>query len=64
MTPRTNKAMDLAAMMIKQAKMLKSAGLIAEARGLARRALAFKDMGHTYARLQAKPVPVRITHRR
>lgn len=62
MTSRTNKALELAHMMIKQAKMLKSAGLLAEARGLARRALAFKSMGHNYDRMQYQPV--RISSRR
>lgn len=62
MTTRTNKALELAHMMIKQAKMLKSAGLVAEARGLARRALAFKSMGHNYNNMQYQPV--RISTRR
>lgn len=60
---RTNAAFDLARMMIKQAKMLKSSGLYAEARALARRALAIKDFAHLY-QAQLQPQPVRITHRR
>ncbi|WP_306119369.1 MULTISPECIES: hypothetical protein [unclassified Roseitalea] len=53
---RTNKALDLARMMIKQAKLLKNAGLIAEARELARRAIAINGLGHHAARLE----PARI----
>lgn len=62
MTFRSNKAMDMAHMMIKQAKMLKSVGLFAEARALARRALAMKGAGHAFEqlRVQMQPVPVRI----
>lgn len=60
---RTNAAFELARMMIKQAKMLKSSGFYAEARGLARRALAVKDFAHLY-HADLQPQPVRITNRR
>ena len=60
MTHRTNTALDLARMMIRQARMLKKAGLAAEARALARRALDWHAMGH----MAARPVPVRIHDRR
>ena len=58
MSSRTNKAMDLARMMIKQAKLLKEAGLTSEARRLARRSIEMNSMGHSAARLQ--PIPVRV----
>lgn len=57
---RTNKAIDLARMMIKQAKLLKNAGLMVEARELARRAVALNTLGHSARTL----APVRISHRR
>ena len=59
MNNRPNTALELARMMIKQAKMLKKAGLIDEARELARRATDWHAFGHTAAR----PVPVRIGRR-
>ncbi|MEM1376574.1 MAG: hypothetical protein AAGG69_04215 [Pseudomonadota bacterium] len=57
MPSRTNKAMDLARMMIKQAKLLKQAGLTSEARRLARRAIEMNSFGHSAERLQ--PVMIR-----
>ena len=59
---RPHTALDLARMMIKQAKLLKGAGLIAEAKGLARRAIEINMIGHHARRMQAQPV--RITNRR
>ena len=59
--PRTNKALDLARMMIKQAKFLKHAGMVSEARSMARRAWEMNVMAHATAKLQ--PVPVRISRR-
>lgn len=61
-TPRTSMAIDLARMMIKQAKMLKNAGLIADAKNLARRAIDMNSLGHSAMRMQAQPV--RINDRR
>ncbi|MEQ8401328.1 MAG: hypothetical protein RIB53_05685 [Roseitalea porphyridii] len=58
MTVRSNKALDLARMMIKQAKLLKGAGLIAEAKALARRAIEINAIGHQATRLQAQPVRI------
>lgn len=58
MTVRTNKALELARMMIKQAKMLKGAGFATEARTLARRAIEINTMGHHALRVQAEPVRV------
>ncbi|MEM0899137.1 MAG: hypothetical protein AAGI92_04210 [Pseudomonadota bacterium] len=55
---RTNKALDLARMMIKQARVLKEAGLFPESRGLARRALAMKSLGHSAK--QPALAPLRI----
>ncbi|WP_165784302.1 hypothetical protein [Zhengella mangrovi] len=53
---KTSRLTDLAAMMIKQARMLKETGLAAEARSLARRALALR----AYDRLSLQPVRVRV----
>jgi hypothetical protein len=64
MSTRTNKAFDLARMMIKQAKMLKSAGLVGEARGLAKRALTIKDFGHRWEQQRLQPAPLRISRHR
>jgi len=58
MTARTNKALDMARMMIKQAKLLKGAGLIAEASDLAKRAIAINTLGHENLRMRAQPVPI------
>ncbi|MEO0543186.1 MAG: hypothetical protein AAFY99_05145 [Pseudomonadota bacterium] len=58
MFSRTNKAMDLARMMIKQAKLLKAAGLTSEARRLAQRAIEMNTMGHSSERA-LQPIPVR-----
>lgn len=52
---------DLARMMIKQARLLKSAGLISEAKQLARRAIAMNAAGHMAPHLQ--PIPVRVQRR-
>ncbi|MEL6819968.1 MAG: hypothetical protein AAFP80_15080 [Pseudomonadota bacterium] len=59
MFSRTNKAMDLARMMIKQAKLLKEAGLTSEARRLARRAIEMNTMAHSSKRA-LQPIPVRV----
>jgi hypothetical protein len=48
--------------MIKQAKLLKGAGLIAEATDLAKRAIAINTLGHESMRMQVQPV--RIADRR
>lgn len=56
-----NKALDLARMMIKQAIFLKRAGMISEARSMARRAWEMNVMAHATAKLQ--PVPIRISRR-
>jgi len=58
MTVRSNKALDLARMMITQAKLLKGSGLIAEAKALARRAIEINAIGHQATRLQAQPVRI------
>lgn len=62
MSSRPSLVLDLARAMIKQAKMLKHQGLIAEARAIARRAVELNHMGHASQRLQ--PVPVRTRQRR
>ncbi|MDZ7824376.1 MAG: hypothetical protein U5K75_10310 [Ahrensia sp.] len=59
---RTNKALELARMMIKQAKLLKSAGMAIEARAMARRAWDMNVMAHGTESLV--PIPVRVTARR
>jgi hypothetical protein len=59
--PRSNKALDLARMMIKQAKLLKRAGMVSEARSVARRAWEMNLMAHATAKLQ--PIHVRNTRR-
>jgi len=51
--------MDLARMMIKQAKLLKEAGLTSEARRLARRAIEMNTMAHSSKRA-LQPIPVRV----
>ena len=48
----------MAGMLIMQAKMLKNAGAVAEARELAERALDWRAMNHAM-----RPVPARITKR-
>ncbi len=60
MNTRSNTAFDLAAMMIKQAKMLKKAGLVSEARALARRALDW----HAFGQVDLRPVPVKVRSNR
>lgn len=60
MTNTTDTVLDLARMMIKQAKLLKNAGLMVEARELARRAMALNALGHNAEEL----VPVRANQRR
>ena len=59
-TGHANRALDMARMLIRQARLLKDAGLVAEARELARRAIAFNTLGHAAAR----PARVRIDRRR
>ena len=61
MSSRSSLILDLARVMIKQAKMLKAQGLFAEARAIARRAVELNHVGHASERLQ--PVPVRIRRR-
>ena len=58
MTARSNTALDLARMMIKQAKMLKGVGLVAEAKALARRAIEINAIGHQAMQVQAAPVRI------
>lgn len=53
---RTGRLGELATMMMKQAKLLKDSGLVAEARELARRALALRS----YDRLSMQPVRIRV----
>ncbi|MCB1426057.1 MAG: hypothetical protein R3D65_08660 [Zhengella sp.] len=53
---RPSRLNELATMMIKQAKLLKHSGLVAEARELARRALALRS----YDRLAMQPVRIRV----
>jgi hypothetical protein len=48
--------LDLARLMIKQAKFLKNQGLMVEARSIARRAIELNHYGH--ASLRAVPVPI------
>lgn len=62
MSTRSNMLLDLARVMIKQAKLLKAQGLLAEARAVARRAIEFDHAGHAAMRLQ--PVPVRAKNNR
>lgn len=54
--------LDLARMMIKQAKILREAGLAEEARNLARKAIMFDAAGWQARTLD--PVPVRTETRR
>jgi len=61
MSSRSSLILDLARVMIKQAKLLKAQGLFAEARAIARRAIELNHVGHASERLQ--PVPVRIKRR-
>lgn len=61
MSNRSNMLLDLARVMIKQAKLLKAQGLLAEARAVARRAIEFDHAGHAAMHLQ--PVPVRVKSR-
>lgn len=61
MSSRSSLILDLARVMIKQAKMLKAQGLFAEARAIASRAIELNQVGHASQRLQ--PVPVRIKRR-
>ena len=62
MSSRPTLLLDLARLMIKQAKLLKAQGLFAEARSMARRAIELTHVGHASARLE--PVPVRARRRR
>ena len=62
MSSRSSLVLDLARIMIKQAKLLKSQGLFAEARSIARRALELNHVGHASQRLQ--PIPIRVKNRR
>lgn len=62
MSRRPTLVLDLARIMIKQAKLLKAQGLLAEARSIARRAIELNQMGHASQRLQ--PIPVRAKYRR
>jgi hypothetical protein len=61
MSTRSNLLLDLARLMIKQARLLKAQGLFGEARGIARRAIELNRVGHATMRLQ--PVPVRVRRR-
>jgi hypothetical protein len=58
-TARKTLILDLARMMVKQARMLKNAGLVREARDLARRAIELNSFGHMQMKLQ----PVRVNRR-
>lgn len=58
MTARSNRALDLARMMIKQAKLLKGAGLAADAKALARRAITINAIGHRAMQMQAEPIRI------
>ena len=62
MSSRSTLLLDLARIMIKQAKLLKSQGLFAEARAIARRAVELNHVGHASQRLQ--PIPIRTSRRR
>lgn len=62
MSSRHSLVLDLARLMIKQAKLLKSQGFFAEARSIASRAMELNHMGHASRRLQ--PVPIRVKNRR
>ena len=62
MSTRPTFFLDLARIMIKQAKLLKSQGLLSEARGMARRAIELNHIGH--ASLRAEPVRVRSNNPR
>lgn len=62
MTTTSKTLLDLARMMIKQARILRDAGLATEARALAARALAVNADG--WAQRSAAPVPVRVKARR
>ena len=61
MSTRPNLLLDLARVMIKQAKLLKAQGFMAEARSLARRAIELDQIGHASLRLQ--PIPVKARRR-
>jgi hypothetical protein len=61
MSTRPNLLLDLARIMIKQAKLLKAQGLFSEARGMARRAIELNHVGHASMRLQ--PIPVKARRR-
>ena len=60
MSTRPHFLLDLARIMIKQAKLLKSQGLFSEARGMARRAIEINQIGHASMRVR----PVRVTPQR
>jgi hypothetical protein len=60
MPSRPTLLLDLARIMIKQAKLLKAQGLLAEARGIARRAIELNHIGHASLRTQ----PVRVSGNR
>ncbi|MCI5077257.1 hypothetical protein [Oricola sp.] len=62
MSSRPTLLLDLARIMIKQAKLLKAQGLFSEARSIALRAIELNQVGHASTRLQ--PVPVRARRRR
>ncbi len=55
---RSNGLLNLARMMVKQAKMLKRSGLLREARDVARRAIEINALGHR--ELRARPVKICI----
>lgn len=59
----SRKALDLARMMIKQAKILRGAGFLADARELARRAVEINAVGHRTIALQPEPVRITVSRR-
>lgn len=59
---RSNTLLDLARMMIKQAKMLRDAGLVQEARDLAQRAMMLDSCG--WASRAPQPVRIPVRNRR
>ncbi|WP_421848806.1 hypothetical protein [Oricola sp.] len=62
MSSRRSLLLDLARVMIKQAKLLKHQGLIAEARSIALRAIELNHLGH--AAMRAQPVEIASLSRR
>lgn len=61
MSSRTYFLLDLARIMIRQARLLKAEGLVADAREMAKRAIEINHMGHA---AQLQPVRIRADRAR